>query len=93
MALIRGGNSTPSYIPQFRFWFQFHHINLNCIDIRHTQPYYKFMVFDWDEEKNAELKERRNISFEEIMLCIYEDKIVDVIKNPNEKNYPKLPSS
>ena len=46
------------------------------------------MVFDWDEEKNAKLKEQRSISFEEIILCIYEDRIVDVIRNPNEEKYP-----
>lgn len=46
------------------------------------------MIFDWDEEKNAKLKEQRSISFEEIILCIYENKIVDVIENPNEEKYP-----
>jgi len=46
------------------------------------------MTFDWDEEKNTKLKEKRNISFEEIILCINEDRIVDVIKNPNSEKYP-----
>ncbi len=46
------------------------------------------MTFNWDEEKNTELKEKRNISFEEIILCINEDRIVDVIKNPNSEDYP-----
>lgn len=46
------------------------------------------MTFDWDEEKNSKLKAERNISFEEIILCINENRIVDVIKNPNSENYP-----
>lgn len=46
------------------------------------------MIFDWEEEKNKKLKEQRNISFEEIILCIYEDRIVDIIRNPNIKQYP-----
>lgn len=46
------------------------------------------MIFNWDEEKNKKLKEHRNISFEEIILCIHENKIVDVIKNPNSAKYP-----
>ena len=46
------------------------------------------MLFDWDEEKNVKLKEQRNISFEEIILCINEGRIVEVIRNPNSEKYP-----
>lgn len=28
------------------------------------------MIFDWDENKNEELKQSRNISFEEIIFSI-----------------------
>ena len=31
------------------------------------------VTYDWNENKNRQLKERRGISFEEIVLCIQED--------------------
>jgi uncharacterized DUF497 family protein len=46
------------------------------------------VTFNWDEEKNTELKKRRNISFEEIILCISEGKVVTVMENPNKTRYP-----
>lgn len=44
--------------------------------------------FDWNEEKNALLKEVRKISFEDVVTAINEEKILDIIKNPNKKLYP-----
>ena len=46
------------------------------------------MIFDWDPEKNKILKQRRDISFEEIVICILENKIKAVLENPNKKKYP-----
>ena len=46
------------------------------------------MTFDWSDEKNAELKATRNISFEEIVVCINENRIVDVLEHPNQDKYP-----
>ena len=46
------------------------------------------MTFDWNDEKNEELKEKRNISFEEIVICINEGRIIDVLSHPNKKRYP-----
>jgi len=46
------------------------------------------MTFNWNEEKNIDLKKRRNISFEEIILCIYEGKVVTVMEHPNKEKYP-----
>lgn len=44
--------------------------------------------FDWNEEKNALLKEVRKISFEDVVTAINEEKILDIIRNPNKKLYP-----
>lgn len=44
--------------------------------------------FAWDEEKNKLLKEQRGISFEEIVVYIEDNKILDVIEHPNKKQYP-----
>ena len=46
------------------------------------------MTYDWNEEKNRQLKERRGISFEEIVLCIHENRIVTVLEHPNKERYP-----
>jgi uncharacterized DUF497 family protein len=46
------------------------------------------MTFDWNDEKNEQLKEKRSISFEEIVLCISEGKVVDVLQHPNSERYP-----
>ena len=45
------------------------------------------MVFDWNEEKNQELKKKRNICFEQIVLAISEDHLLDVLEHPNKKKY------
>lgn len=44
--------------------------------------------FDWNEEKNEQLKVDRGISFEEIEVAIAEGKILDVLPHPNQKKYP-----
>jgi hypothetical protein len=46
------------------------------------------VTYDWSEEKNRLLKARRRISFEEIVLCIQEDKVVTVLEHPNKSRYP-----
>lgn len=45
------------------------------------------MTYNWNDEKNEILKEQRHISFEEIILCISEGKVVKVLKHPNEEKY------
>jgi uncharacterized DUF497 family protein len=45
------------------------------------------MRFLWKKEKNEQLKNHRNISFEEIVLSIEKKHIVDVIEHPNQKKY------
>lgn len=44
--------------------------------------------FRWDHEKNAWLKIERGISFEEIVLAIEADGVLDVLRHPNHKKYP-----
>ncbi|OGF52778.1 MAG: toxin [Candidatus Fraserbacteria bacterium RBG_16_55_9] len=46
------------------------------------------MTFDWSEKKNSQLKKQRLISFEEIVLCIQEGRIVTVLEHPNRGKYP-----
>jgi hypothetical protein len=44
--------------------------------------------FDFAAEKNYWLKEKRNISFEEVIAAIEEGKLIEVIEHPNKKKYP-----
>jgi uncharacterized DUF497 family protein len=46
------------------------------------------VTYDWSEQKNRQLKKQREISFEEIVLCIQEGRIVTVLEHPNRNKYP-----
>ncbi len=45
------------------------------------------MVFDWDNDKNEELKRERGISFEKILFLILNDRILDIVEHPNRTKY------
>lgn len=44
--------------------------------------------FDWDPEKNIQLKEQRDIGFEDILIAINEGNVLDITEHPNKKKYP-----
>ncbi len=44
--------------------------------------------FDWNEEKNEELKNERDISFEEIVAAAETEQLIAIIDHPNQKRYP-----
>ena len=44
--------------------------------------------FEWNEVKNKQLMQKRNISFEIVVVCIKNGYILDKIKYPNYKKYP-----
>ena len=44
--------------------------------------------FRWNPDKNNYLKAERGVSFEEVVLAIEADGIVDVIRHPNPEKYP-----
>lgn len=44
--------------------------------------------FRWSHEKNAQLKAERNISFEEIVLAIEADGLLDIVTHSNPGKYP-----
>lgn len=44
-------------------------------------------TFNWDENKNRWLKRERGVSFEQVVVCIENGKLIDVIKHPNQKKY------
>jgi len=44
--------------------------------------------FRWNHDKNDELKAERGISFEEIVLAIEADGLLDVVRHANSGKYP-----
>lgn len=44
--------------------------------------------YNWNTDKNEELKKSRNISFEEIVLAICSDSLIDIYEHPNQNKYP-----
>lgn len=44
--------------------------------------------FRWNHDKNERLKAQRNISFEEIVLAIEADGLLDILRHPNPGKYP-----
>lgn len=44
--------------------------------------------FRWNHQKNATLKIEREISFEQIVLAIEEDGLLDTLTRPNPGKYP-----
>ena len=46
------------------------------------------MYFDWNKEKNSEIKKTRGIGFEDFMAALDDDKVLDIIEHPNPSKYP-----
>jgi len=45
-------------------------------------------IYEWDKEKNERLKLERGISFEDVLIIINENKLLDTVDHPNRKRYP-----
>jgi uncharacterized DUF497 family protein len=43
--------------------------------------------FRWNHDKNDELKAERGISFEEVVLAIEADGLLDIVRHPNSGKY------
>lgn len=44
--------------------------------------------FDWSDEKNATLERTRGVCFEDVVVCIQNGDVLDVIQHPNRDRYP-----
>lgn len=44
--------------------------------------------FRWNHEKNEQLKAERNMSFEEVVLAIEADGLLDIVTHSNPGKYP-----
>jgi hypothetical protein len=45
-------------------------------------------VFRWDNEKNKLLKNIRGVCFEQVVILMEKEYILETIEHPNQKKYP-----
>ena len=45
-------------------------------------------LFEWNVEKNSQLKEERGISFEDIVFYIDRGDVLDIVPHPQPSKYP-----
>ena len=50
--------------------------------------YTGFVKFEWNPDKNEQLKKERNISFEQILFHLSEGDLWKVADHPNQEDYP-----
>ena len=43
---------------------------------------------NWNSQKNQQLIEERDLSFEDVVYYLREDRVLDDIKHPNPEKYP-----
>jgi len=44
--------------------------------------------YDWNNEKNSELKRTRNVCFEQVVLHVEQGDLLDLLQHPNKARYP-----
>ena len=45
------------------------------------------LSFIFDANKNALLKEKRGVGFEDVIYCIQNDRVLDILPHPNSAQY------
>ena len=45
-------------------------------------------VFRWDNEKNKWLKKERGVSFEQVVILLEQEDVLEVVEHPNQERYP-----
>ncbi len=45
-------------------------------------------TFAWNNDKNALLKETREVSFEDVVFYIEKGFLLDILEHPNQEKYP-----
>jgi len=45
-------------------------------------------VFRWDNEKNEYLKKQRGVSFEQVVILLEREDVLEVVEHPNQEKYP-----
>lgn len=45
------------------------------------------LIFQFDRDKDAKLREERGVSFEQVISILQENKMLDILEHPNKKKY------
>jgi len=45
-------------------------------------------VFQWDNAKNEWLKENRAVCFEEVVILLQREDVLEIVNHPNQDKYP-----
>lgn len=45
-------------------------------------------IFRWDNEKNEWLKKNRGVSFEQVVILMEREDVLETIEHPNQDKYP-----
>ena len=46
------------------------------------------MHFEWDEQKNQQIKSQRGVCFEDVFVAISDERLLDVLPHHNLEKYP-----
>ena len=46
------------------------------------------LQFDWSNDKNEWLKANRGVCFEDIVILLERDDVIDIVVHPNQESYP-----
>ena len=45
-------------------------------------------IFQWDNNKNEWLKKNRGVSFEQVVILMEREDVIETIEHPNQDKYP-----
>lgn len=45
-------------------------------------------VFQWNNEKNEWLKKNRGVSFEQVVILMEREDVLEIVEHPNQNKYP-----
>jgi len=45
-------------------------------------------IFRWDNEKNKQLKENRGVCFEQVVILMEKEDVLDIMEHPHLDKYP-----
>ena len=64
-------------------------VNQFAIDNKYSLSYHINMRYlDWDVAKNTQLRLEREVCFEDVVMAIADDRVLDDFLHPNQKRYP-----
>jgi len=43
---------------------------------------------NWNSDKNQQLLDERGVSFEDVVVCIQQGELLDIVEHPNKEKYP-----